>query len=137
MSGFSFGPAIGLWTPTFVGTSTPGAGQTYAGQTGSYELIGRLVIARFNVIATSLGTAAGNLQIGGLPFVNGSEVGYAVIPSCSVVGFAASNFGVGGTITAATSLILLGSNNNTGNSAVSVAQAGGTCFFQGTAIYHV
>jgi hypothetical protein len=57
----------GTWTPTLLGTSVAGA-PTYSTQTGYYERIGRLVIARFNIVTTSMDTASGNLNIGGLPF---------------------------------------------------------------------
>lgn len=134
MSGFSAGPAIGIWTPTLIGSVTPGTGQTYNVQTGSYEVIGRLVVARFNVNASSLGTAAGNLQIGGLPFPAG-ELSHVFIPGYTVTGLQASTFGAFGTISATASVIVLLSNGNTANAVITVTQAGNTPFFQGTAIY--
>jgi hypothetical protein len=57
----------GTWTPTLVGGGTPGT-PVYSTQTGYYERIGRLVIARFNMVTTDLGGAAGAMSIGGLPF---------------------------------------------------------------------
>src|ERR1041384_7811588 len=71
--------STGTWTPTVIGTSTVGSTQTYSGQTGSYEKIGRTVILRFNVIVSSIGDAAGNTRIGGLPLAQvntASEQGY-------------------------------------------------------------
>lgn len=59
----------GTWTPT----DASGAGLTFAVALGSYEKIGRHVVARGAVTfpATADGTAA---SIGGLPFTNGSGV---------------------------------------------------------------
>ena len=60
--------AEGTWTPTVIGSTTPGT-QTYAAQTGYYTKIGNRVIADFRVITTALdGAIAGNVLIGGLPF---------------------------------------------------------------------
>lgn len=137
MSGFSFGSALVPWTPTLIGSATPGTGQTYSAQSGSGEMIApRLVLVRFSVIATSLGTAAGNILIGGLPFTNtAGELGHVFIDNFQVTGLAASNFGVGGYILGGTSQINVVQNGNASSTSVTIAQAGGTCFFQGTAIY--
>lgn len=130
--------ASGPWTPTLIGSTTPGTGQTYTAQVGSYEQIGRVVIARFNIVATSLGTAAGNLQIGGLPVPSANvagDNGVCWISNYTVTGLAASNYGVTGDILANTSVIRLLSNGNTGSNFVTVAQAGGTPAFLGACIY--
>ena len=58
----------GLWTPTIVGSTTPGT-QTYSRQTGTYSRIGNRVFLEFNIILSALdGATAGNVGIGGLPF---------------------------------------------------------------------
>lgn len=60
--------ASGVWTPTILGSSTPGT-NTYSFQIGRYIKIGSLVQAWFNVImATKDGAMAGNISVGGLPF---------------------------------------------------------------------
>lgn len=60
--------ASGVWTPTILGSSTPGT-QTYSAQTGRYIKIGSLVMAWFNVVMTAKdGATAGNMSVGGLPF---------------------------------------------------------------------
>ena len=60
--------AVGSFTPTFLGSSGAGT-PTYTLQAGSYEQIGRSIVARFNVAVSNLGGATGNLQIslGALP----------------------------------------------------------------------
>lgn len=76
--------AVGIWVPTFLGDSTPGA-PTYIAQDATYELIGRQVTARFVIAATALGGMAGNLNIGGLPFAAAAnspfDTGLCVITS--------------------------------------------------------
>lgn len=57
----------GTWTPTLLGDGTAGT-PTYTLQVGSYEKIGRLVVARFSVAISAVGGMTGNLRIGGLPF---------------------------------------------------------------------
>lgn len=59
--------ATGTWTPNLIGDSTPGT-QTYNTQIGYYVRIGSLVMARFYVRLLTIGTAAGNTLISGLPF---------------------------------------------------------------------
>lgn len=56
----------GTWTPAlnFGGATT---GITYSTQVGSYERIGRLVIARARLVLSSNGSATGNATIEGLP----------------------------------------------------------------------
>lgn len=59
----------GSWTPTLQGSSATGA-PTYTTQIGSYEQIGRLIICRFTIVTSALGSPTGNMQIGGLPFTS-------------------------------------------------------------------
>lgn len=62
----------GTWTPAFAGTGTAGT-FTYSAQVGSYEQIGRMIIARF-VLATSSASVSptGTLNITGLPVTSGA-----------------------------------------------------------------
>lgn len=63
----------GNWTPALQGSATAGA-FTYTIQTGRYEKIGRLVIARFRVAGSSIDTTpTGFLQLAGLPFSGSSS----------------------------------------------------------------
>lgn len=126
----------GTWTPTIIGSSVAGTGQTYSGQIGTYEQIGRQVTLRFNLIVTSLGTASGSMQIGGLPIANVSgDLGHCYISGYSVTGLTALNYGIMGQISSGTSVIVLLSNSNTTNANISNVQTGGTPFFQGMCTY--
>jgi hypothetical protein len=131
--------ASGSWTPTITGSSTSGTGQTYTLQIGSYEVIGRTVIVRFNIVATSLGTAAGNVLISNLPFTNNATTndnGTCNFSTYTVTGLAASNVGLGGVILGAVTNVTVTQFGNTGSSALTIAQAGGTPSFNGHCIYH-
>jgi len=64
----------GEWTPVLVGSSTAG-NHTYSTQKGYYEKIGRLVIARGQVVLNQKNTIAGNVTMSGLPFTQSNEAG--------------------------------------------------------------
>jgi Major tropism determinant N-terminal domain len=69
--------AAGSWTPTLFGSTTAGT-PTYTVNVGSYERIGRLIVARFNIAISAIGGMAGTVRIGGLPFTSAnvaSDVG--------------------------------------------------------------
>jgi hypothetical protein len=69
------GPYVaGSWTPTLYGSATAGA-PTYTANVGSYEQIGRLVVARFNIAISALGGMAGTVRIGGLPYNSANVAG--------------------------------------------------------------
>lgn len=73
LKGFPY--SQGTWTPVLLGAATPGT-FTYASQQGTWEKIGRLVIARFQIQWTAITSApAGSLEISGLPFTAGSDGG--------------------------------------------------------------
>lgn len=59
--------AQGAWTPTLAGSTTAGT-PTHTVQVGSYEKVGRMVVARFNVQITNKGGMAGNVWVTGLPY---------------------------------------------------------------------
>ena len=61
----------GTWTPVLV----PGSGstQTYTLQIGSYTKIGRMVFLKGHMSINSLGNAAGDIGIGGLPFASSAD----------------------------------------------------------------
>jgi len=64
----------GTFTPTLVGSSVAGS-PTYTGQAGFYVQMGKVVVFTFSVSITSLGSAAGNIAIAGLPFSSNSTTG--------------------------------------------------------------
>ena len=68
--------ATGIWTPTLVGSSTPGT-FTYGGSTGgAYTRIGNRVLFNGRIQISAIAVApAGNLSISGLPLVAGSVTG--------------------------------------------------------------
>jgi hypothetical protein len=126
----------GTWTPTFVGSGTAGTGQTYSLQIGSYERVGRQVTARFILTASSLGTAAGNLILAGLPLTSVSgDNGQCFIGNYTVAGLGTLSYGLSGFIAQSTTQALLYQNTNTGSTALTVTQAGATVAIQGTCIY--
>lgn len=131
---------VGTWTPAFTGSGTAGTGQTYTLQVGSYEVCGRSVTAHFSLQASSLGTAAGNIQLSGLPFTaanTANDFGSCFIAIYSSTGLAASNVGLGGLITANTALANIFSHTNSGgNTSVTTAQAGATFEVIGSCFYH-
>ena len=65
----------GNWTPTLAGTA-PGTGSFSPGANngGFYTKIGKRVFVQFNLAGTwTVGTASGNISIGGLPFTNAAS----------------------------------------------------------------
>lgn len=62
-------PVSGTWTPIFLGDGTAGTG-TYSAQSGVWTRNKDQITAHFIITASSLGTAAGNLLVGGLPFTS-------------------------------------------------------------------
>lgn len=132
---------VSSWTPTLIGSATPGTGQTYAIQVGSYEQIGRQVTARFTVNSSSLGTAAGNIRVGGLPVApstTSSDSGHCFISIYIITGLAALNYGVtGATAGDGGTYLNLFQNGNAASTAITVAQAGASAYFQGVCFYRV
>lgn len=129
----------GTWTPTITTSGTVGT-PAYSVQVGSYEQIGRLVVARFNVqLSGWTGSPTGNVSIAGLPFTSTStanEFGTCNISQFLVTGLAANNFGVHASVSTGVTTALLQQQGNTGNSAVTAAQYGttgvviGACFYR-------
>jgi hypothetical protein len=104
----------GVWTPTLIASTTNFASVTYNAFTGAkYTKIGRLVHVS-GIVRTAtvdLTGAAGIVQIGGLPFVNGASTGGTTngIAQSNInwaVGLA-GDFPLGGYIAAGASVINL------------------------------
>lgn len=57
---------VGVWSPTIHGTS--GSGQSYTRQAGRFIRTGAQVYVSADVVLSGLGTIAGAVSVGGLPF---------------------------------------------------------------------
>jgi len=62
----------GNWTPVMQGSTTNGS-PTMSAQNGSYTKVGRIVHLTFHLTVTNLGSAAGSIQISGIPFNTASN----------------------------------------------------------------
>lgn len=62
----------GNWTPVMQGSTTNGS-PTMSAQNGSYTKVGRIVHLTFHLTVTNLGSAAGGIQISGIPFNTASN----------------------------------------------------------------
>ena len=82
----------GTWTPT--ATSGGGSITTYS-TTGTYTKIGDLVFVRGRILLTTVGTASGNLTVGGLPFTtsNTARPFTGIVREDEFTGFAYLSFG--------------------------------------------
>lgn len=80
---------VGDWTPTFTGSSANPTSVTYTTQVGKYIRIGALVFvhATLTVNAVTLGAAAGNLQVSGLPFTAKNVANYSPMLATEVSSF--------------------------------------------------
>lgn len=67
-----------VWTPalTFGGGST---GLTYSSRAGYYTKVGRLVVARGQIVLSAKGTSTGAALVGGLPFACANTFGSVLI----------------------------------------------------------
>jgi hypothetical protein len=105
--------SIGVFTPTVIGTTTPGAG-TYDTQIGSYKIIDKMVY--FNLrLAWSAHTGTGLMKIEGLPVACKNVAGYApaVTVNAESMTFPAGATAIIGLInTGNTTIELRGSGNN-------------------------
>lgn len=136
----TFSYSHGNWTPTLVGSSTAGTGQTYSTQHGTYEIIGRICNVRFFVQATSLGTAAGNMRVGGLPFTAANvaaENASGVAGVYTAAGLAATNYGLTILVSSNTDFIQILQSGNTTSTLLTVAQAGASFLIEGSISYRI
>lgn len=132
--------AQGTWTPTLLGSSTPGA-PTYSVQVGSYEQIGRQITCRFNIATTALGGPLGNMQIGGLPFASANvsnDVGICDIVFMSGVTLDASFVILNGSVFPNTSVVSLQESGSAQTTQViSISKFAATTALAGKIVYHV
>jgi hypothetical protein len=128
----------GSFTPGVRGLTTAGS-PSYVSQLGNYVRIGDLVMAYTYVVATSLGTAAGQLALTGLPFSVGpgtnrrslfmpSFWGGLSLPAGSLGWF---GFGIDNDTTVRLYRTLLTS----GSSGVDASHVSGTLTIYGTTVY--
>lgn len=129
----------GTWTPTIITTGTVGT-PAYSIQVGSYEQIGRLVVAHFTISLSGwTGSPTGTVEISlvGLPAPTSTTNDYqsCTISNYTITGTAGS-IGVTGFIAPAATVAVLQTNTQTGSSNISAAIAGTTPQFIGTCTYH-
>jgi hypothetical protein len=108
----------GTWTPTYVSSTGAFGAITYNATTGTYTKIGNVVVVRWRIATDSLavGTAGGQLKIGGLPFSSASSAA-AVLGFVS--GYAVNNPWSG--ITSGTEILLYHKTTITSNSTSTAA----------------
>lgn len=126
------------WTPTITGSSTAGTGQTYSIQVGTYEQIGRQVTLRFNIAASSVGTATGNVQISGFPVASANvanDAGGCYFGFAGLNGASPPTSGLIGLINPNTSFAAIFANAAT-STALTLAQYG-TANLVGVCNYHI
>lgn len=122
------------WTPAlqFGGAST---GITYATQTGTYRQSGKLIVADFNILLTSKGSATGATTIGGLPVAgNGAFAGDCELSVYSSLS-SLSGLRPWGKIVASSSAVTLQYAGATGNADVADTNFGASSALSGTCSY--
>jgi hypothetical protein len=131
----------GTWTPTLFGSTTAGSPTYAATPSGSYERIGRLVIARFAVTITAIGGIAGSVRIGGLPFTGGAGSDSGIGPAIVLAGCTMpANCAMGGTQVAPSATyaaIVIASTNGGAAQELPVSAISSAFQIQGTLIYHL
>lgn len=137
--------AQGTWTPALVGAGTAGS-FTYTAQLGSYERIGRLVMARFNIQISATSVApVGNMTINGLPLTSANtsnDLGAANITAVKGIGLDAGYTYLGGIINPNTTAVALFENASNSNANAPTQIVGGNVTgaavtLTGLAAYHV
>lgn len=116
----------GTWTPTLLGSTTPGT-PTYTVQYGFYTKVGRKVTLDFVVTISAKNDMAGNLQIGGIPFVSTSATGFR---ASGAIGYA-----LGVTYSSEKTSIALWLSN--GKSVIDVLQSGSASNSSGLPIANI
>jgi hypothetical protein len=79
----------GIFEPTFIGSSVAGT-PTYSVQQGFYIKQGRLVTVFGRVAITDLGSIAGNIRLGGMPFTVQGSTALGVVCQFDGVGMLAN-----------------------------------------------
>lgn len=123
------------WTPVLaIGGST--AGITYAGASGVYQLVGRVLTLDFKVQLSSKGAATGAVTIGGLPF---APAGVALDGHSGTCGYV-QNCALTGAMTVRvkdTTALELRQSSATGNSAITEAGLANNSVIYGSLSYFI
>lgn len=136
-----FGPYFGTFTPTFTFTTPGNLVVAYSQQTGFYQKVGRLVIATYNIVTSTLThtTAAGAAIIGGFPFTIKNVGGYFPIGGGVFGGITKASVGSVDTVGVVntTTANISGSGSGIGSASLLPADipTGGTLVLRQTFIY--
>ena len=126
------------WTPAITASSTAGT-PAYTTQVGSYEQIGRLVVARFTLVLSGwTGSPSGNVTITGLPIAataTANDNGTCYIGEYTIGG-AAGDIGMSGLVAPSATVANLVMSAQTGTVNLTAAIAGSTPTIIGTCVYH-
>jgi hypothetical protein len=128
----------GTWTPTWIPAS--GSGQTVNLASGWYTKIGNRVFVDFSLGTNGIGTASGNLLIGGLPFAQAGNTNQYAGLICTQA--ANASITAGNSVTsrvnfAATTITPLIWSATTGTVTLTVAEWGVSGVFRFTGSYQV
>jgi hypothetical protein len=127
----------GTWTPTVVGSTTPGT-QTYIWQKATYTKIGNRVLIDFELLVTKDAATAGSISITGLPFTananSGIPLAFTVVVQNGVT-FSGSDDTLVASIAQTTSVIAINTYPSTNNLLASDLASGFRIF--GTMQYYV
>lgn len=140
LQGFPY--SQGSWTPVLAGSTGAGT-PTYTQQAGSWEKIGRLVIARFRIATSAFSSATGNLIITGLPFTaaqDGTTPTAAFLPNfAGSITFTANYTQITGAINSSNQIALQQVGSGQADAALPVAAwpAAAAATIAGVCIYHI
>ena len=127
----------GDWTPIYKTSGTNYDSIVYNFQFGTYIKIGQLVWVSFQLRTTSVtvGSASGNIRLGGLPFTVGSgNADDAFSPNAIHTNFASGSHGVSSPVNGTTESQLMDSSHSIASAATIATGANGN-WLQGNIIY--
>jgi len=127
----------GDWTPVYKTSGTNYDSIVYNFQFGTYIKIGQLVWVSFQLRTTSVtvGSASGNIRLGGLPFTVGSgNADDAFSPNAIHTNFASGSHGVSSPVNGTTESQLMDSSHSIASAATIATGANGN-WLQGNIIY--
>ena len=133
------GYSASTWTPAITTTGTVGT-PSYGYNVGSYEQIGRTVIARFSInLSGWSGSPSGNVEIAGLPVASANtsnDAGSCVLGEYTVNGLPTTTYGITAEIPPNSTTAVLFSNGNTTSNTIPAADIGTTATLIGVCFYH-
>lgn len=121
----------GTFTPIITAATTPPDSVTYGSQLGRYIKIGKIVQFQIeiNLSGFTLGSGAGQLQIGSLPFTSAnSAINFQIVSAYfDIINLDADTIGISGGVNANTTVIAIYQyKDNTGGSSVGISGIGST-----------